>query len=112
MINNAPMVKLGELIEIFEIRNKQGHNYPFMGVNKDKMFMPTVADTNELDNTKYKVISKDMFVFSGMQTGRDICIRLALYTGNTPILALVPYLLHSRRLPRSQRYRRLLHKVR
>ena len=91
MINNAPMVRLGELIEIFEIRNKQGHNYPFMGVNKDKMFMPTVADTNELDNTKYKVISKDMFVFSGMQTGRDICIRLALYTGNTPILVSPAY---------------------
>ena len=53
--------------------------------------MPTVADTNELDNTKYKVVSKDMFVFSGMQTGRDICIRLALYTEDNPILISPAY---------------------
>ena len=91
MINNAPMVRLGDYIEIFEIRNRDGHNYPFMGVNKDKAFMPTVADTNELDNTKYKVVSKDMFVFSGMQTGRDTCIRLALYSENTPALISSAY---------------------
>lgn len=91
MINNAPMVRLGDYIEIFEIRNRDGHNYPFMGVNKDKAFMPTVADTNELDNTKYKVVSKDMFVFSGMQTGRDTCIRLALYSENTPALISPAY---------------------
>ena len=91
MINNVPMIRLGDYIEIFEIRNRDGHNYPFMGVNKDKAFMPTVADTNELDNTKYKVVSKDMFVFSGMQTGRDTCIRLALYSDNTPALISPAY---------------------
>ena len=91
MINNVPMIRLGDYIEIFEIRNRDGHNYPFMGVNKDKAFMPTVADTNELDNTKYKVVSKDMFVFSGMQTGRDACIRLALYSDNTPALISPAY---------------------
>lgn len=86
-----PKVKLGEWIEILEKRNFDGKNYPFTGVNKDKTFMPTAADTNELDNTKYKVVSKDMFVFSGMQTGRDICIRLALYTEETPILISPAY---------------------
>ena len=30
----------------------------FYGINKDKTFMPTVADTNELDNSKYKVVEK------------------------------------------------------
>ena len=86
-----PNVKLGEWIEILEKRNSDGKHYPFTGVNKDKTFMPTAADTNELDNTKYKVVSKDMFVFSGMQTGRDICIRLALYTEETPILISPAY---------------------
>ena len=86
-----PKVKLGEWIEILEKRNSDGKNYPFTGVNKDKTFMPTAADTNELDNTKYKIVSKDMFVFSGMQTGRDICIRLALYTADKPILISPAY---------------------
>ena len=86
-----PKVKLGEWIEIHEKRNSEGKHFPFTGVNKDKTFMPTAADTNELDNTKYKVVSKNMFVFSGMQTGRDICIRLALYNEEIPILISPAY---------------------
>lgn len=86
-----PKVKLGDWIEIQEKRNEEGKDYLFSGVNKNKSFMPTVADTNELDNTKYKVVSKDMFVFSGMQTGRDECIRLALYDEDTPILISPAY---------------------
>ena len=53
--------------------------------------MPTHADTNELDKSKYKMVSKDMFVFSGMQTGRDICIRLALYDNTEPIVVSPAY---------------------
>lgn len=41
-------VRLGELIEIFDLKNSEGKPYPFYGINKDKTFMPTVADTNEL----------------------------------------------------------------
>lgn len=74
-----PEVQLGEYIETFDKRNTDRCPYPFSGINKDKTFMPTVADTNNLDNSKYKVVSKGDFVFSGMQTGRDVCIRIALY---------------------------------
>jgi len=90
-MTEVPKVRLGELIEIFEERNASGENYPFYGVNKDKVFMPTVADTNELDNKKYKIVKRNMFVFSGMQTGRDVCIRLALYGKDIPILISPAY---------------------
>ena len=53
--------------------------------------MPTVADTNNLDNTKYKIVERGNFVFSGMQTGRDICIRIALYDKEEPILLSPAY---------------------
>lgn len=53
--------------------------------------MPTVADTNELDNKKYKIVGKDMFAFSGMQTGRDGCIRIALHDEDAPILVSPAY---------------------
>ena len=53
--------------------------------------MPTVADTNNLDNTKYKIVSKGDFVFSGMQTGRDVCIRIALYDKEDPIIISPAY---------------------
>lgn len=84
-------VRLGELIEIIDNKNTEGKLYPFFGINKDKNFMPTVADTNELDNTKYKVVENGCFVFSGMQTGRDVCIRIAVFEGIEPILVSPAY---------------------
>lgn len=83
--------KVGSLIEIFDLRNSNGLDYPFYGINKDKAFMPTVADTNNLDNTKYKIVQKGDFVFSGMQTGRDVCIRIALYAKDNPIIISPAY---------------------
>lgn len=82
---------VGSLIEPFDKRNSDGCDYPFYGINKDKTFMPTVADTNNLDNTKYKIVSKGDFVFSGMQTGRDVCIRIALYDKEDPIIISPAY---------------------
>lgn len=82
---------VGSLIEIFDSRNSNGLDYPFYGINKDKSFMPTVADTNNLDNTKYKIVSKGDFVFSGMQTGRDVCIRIALFDKNEPVIISPAY---------------------
>lgn len=86
-----PEVKLGEYIEEFDKRNNAGCECPFYGINKEKTFMPTVADTNNLDNTKYKVVSSGDFVFSGMQTGRDVCIRIALYDGVNSIIISPAY---------------------
>ena len=89
--NKTRRQKVGELIEIIDYRNSDGHDYDFFGINKDKVFMPTVADTNGLDNTKYKIVENGTFVFSGMQTGRDVCIRIALYSNNTPIIISPAY---------------------
>lgn len=86
-----PTVELGKYIEECDERNTEGRNYSFLGINKGKKFMPTHANTNELDNTKYKIVSKGIFAFSGMQTGRDICIRIALYDKNKPALVSPAY---------------------
>jgi type I restriction enzyme S subunit len=86
-----PEVELGEYIDTFDKRNAEKMNYPFYGINKDKTFMPTVADTNDLDNSKYKVVNNGEFVFSGMQTGRDVCIRIALYNDTAPIIISPAY---------------------
>lgn len=89
----APLVKLGELLEIVDELNTTGLRLPFFGVNKDKQFMPTIANTDGLNPTKYKIIRKNRFVFSGMQTGRDMCIRFALYTNDQPVLLSPAYTL-------------------
>lgn len=52
---NEKWCSVGRLIKTFDRRNIDGLDYPFYGINKDKAFMPTVADTNNLDNTKYNL---------------------------------------------------------
>jgi len=83
--------KLGKLIEQVDERNSLGIRN-FYGINIDKEFMPTVAQTEGLDEKKYKLVRKNRFVFSGMQTGRDKCIRISLYTKNIPIIVSPAYI--------------------
>ena len=82
--------KLGELITIIDERNSYGIR-KFYGININKEFMPTVADTNGLDESNYKIVRKNRFVFSGMQTGRDECIRISMYQNDEPIIVSPAY---------------------
>lgn len=82
--------KLGELISVCDERNSYGYTN-FYGLNINKEFMPTWANTEGLDESKYKVVRKKRFVFSGMQTGRDGCIRISMYNGEEPIIVSPAY---------------------
>ena len=82
--------KIGDLISVCDERNSFGLNN-FYGLNINKEFMPTVANTEGLDESKYKVVRNKRFVFSGMQTGRDECIRLSMYSGIEPIIVSPAY---------------------
>ena len=89
--NEIRWVRLGDYIELCDEVNSAGIDYPMLGINKDKVFMPTVANVSTVDIRKYKVVSKGRFVFSGMQTGRDVCIRIALYDNDEPALISPAY---------------------
>lgn len=82
--------KLGDLISVCDERNSYGFT-SFHGLNINKEFMPTWANTEGLDESKYKVVRKRRFVFSGMQTGRDECIRISMYNGDNPIIVSPAY---------------------
>jgi len=82
--------KVGELIEVCDERNSYGIK-SFFGININKEFMPTAANTEGLDESKYKVVRKQRFVFSGMQTGRDVCIRISMYNEEKPIIVSPAY---------------------
>lgn len=53
--------------------------------------MPTAANTEGLDESNYKVVRKNRFVFSGMQTGRDVCIRISMYLEENPTIVSPVY---------------------
>lgn len=82
--------KLGDLIEIVDERNSIGIRN-FYGININKEFMPTISKTDGLDEKKYKLVKKNRFVYSGMQTGRDKCIRISLYSKDEPIIISPAY---------------------
>ena len=88
---NVKWVRLGDYIEQCDERNVAGNDYPIIGINRDKTFMPTVANLDGVDISRYKIVTKRMFVFSGMQTGRDICIRIGLYDNEQPALISPAY---------------------
>ena len=83
--------KINELISVCDERNSYGYTN-FNGLNINKEFMPTWANTEGLDESKYKVVRKKRFVFSGMQTGRDECIRISMYDGEEPIIVSPAYM--------------------
>lgn len=69
--------RLGDYITVIDIRNSDQNIKTVFGLNNKKEFMPTVATIDEnSDISKYKLVEKGMFVFSGMQTGRDQNIRI------------------------------------
>ena len=62
-----------------------------MGLDITKKIVPTSASTEGLDKKKYLVVAKNMLAFSGMQTGRDIAIRIAVHTDENPVLISPAY---------------------
>ena len=82
--------KIGSLISVVDERNTIGLRN-FYGININKEFMPTVASTDGLDESKYKIVRKKRFVYSGMQTGRDKCIRISMYDEDEPIIVSPAY---------------------
>ena len=91
-IKHSAMKKpVGDLLAEVDERNTTGSVTNVQGINITKQFMPSVANINGVDLKKYKVVRKGQFAYSGMQTGRDGCIRIALYRGDDPIVISPAY---------------------
>lgn len=89
--HSAAKKPVSELLAEVDCRNDNGEIINVQGINIAKQFMPSVANTNGVDLKRYKIVKKGQFAFSGMQTGRDECIRIALYQGEMPIIISPAY---------------------
>jgi type I restriction enzyme S subunit len=83
--------RIGDLITLVDERNSDDAISDFRGININKEFMPTVANIEEVNSCNYKIVRNHRFVFSGMQTGRDECIRIGLYNNDSPIIVSPAY---------------------
>ena len=84
--------RIGDYIQLVDIRNKNLAETNLLGINITKNFMPSVANTSETDLSKYKIIQKGQFAYSAMQVGRDETIRIALYVEDKPAIISPAYL--------------------
>ncbi len=89
--HNANKKAVGNILNEIDCRNNDDSIKDVQGINITKQFMPSVANTFEVDLSKYKLVTNGQFAFSGMQTGRDECIRIALYRGEEPIIISPAY---------------------
>lgn len=89
--HKASKKTVGDILKEIDCRNEDGSITGVQGINITKQFMQSVANTYNVNLSKYKLVKKGQFAFSGMQTGRDECIRIALYNGEQPIIISPAY---------------------
>jgi type I restriction enzyme, S subunit len=84
--------RLGDYIQLVDVRNKGMAVTRLLGININKEFMPSVANVSETDLTKYKIIRKGQFAYSAMQVGRDETVRVALFDSDEAAIISPAYL--------------------
>lgn len=89
--HHAPKEKIVNLLHEVDNRNEEVGITDVKGINIDKQFMPTIAKIDESSLGKYKIVKPGQFAFSGMQTGRDCCIRIALLSGRESVIVSPAY---------------------
>lgn len=89
--HSAPKKAMGTILQEIDQRNRDDEITDVQGINITKQFMPSVANMTGVELSNYKVVKKGQFAYSGMQTGRDECIRIALYTEDNPIIISPAY---------------------
>ena len=61
------------------------------GININKQFMPSVANTVGVDLSKYKIVSKGQFAFNPMHVGRDEMLPISMLQSDDPVIVSPAY---------------------
>lgn len=89
--HNTKREKLVNLLREIDNRNSDNSITDVKGININKQFMPTIAKIDIESIANYKIVEPGQFAFSGMQTGRDCCIRIALLSADAPVVISPAY---------------------
>lgn len=79
-LKNKNLEPIKNLVDLVDNRNTNGIISNLLGINVNKVFMPSKANTTETNLVKYKIIQKEQFAYSAMQVGRDETVRVVLYS--------------------------------
>jgi len=84
--------RLGDYIQLVDVRNRDLAVTRLLGININKEFMPSVANVSKTDLSKYKIIQRSQFAYSAMQVGRDETVRVTLFNYGEPAIISPAYL--------------------
>lgn len=74
------LVEIREYITQVDIRNESNYKYRFAGLSMDNYFIDSIADSNELDFRKYKIVAPNEYGAVLMKVGRDCRLTIARNT--------------------------------
>ena len=81
--------RLGDYIQEVGLKVGQNNHIEISGINLEQGFIPTVADMNGIDKSKYKLVPSDCFACNLMHIGRDVKIPIA-YNDSNETIAVSP----------------------
>ena len=85
-------MRIKDIIELVDMRNKNLLSDKPMGINIDKYFMPSVANTIGVDLKTYKLVPHNCFACNLMHVGRDERVPMAINKKEDPVLVSPAYL--------------------
>lgn len=88
---NLTYKRLGQYIEQTNNKNDCLGEESLRGININKVFMPSVANTTDLDLTKYKIVKKGEFAYNPMHVGRDRALPISLLKEEDRIIVSPAY---------------------
>lgn len=84
--------RLGDYIRVVDGNKNSDLEFSnLLGINITNNFMPSVANRNGLDLSKYKIVRKRQFATNIMHVGRDERLPVALYDENEPAIVSPAY---------------------
>ena len=89
--HSSEFIEIGCFIEQTDNRNKESKHYRFAGLSMDNYFIDSIADANELDFSKYKIVAPNEYGAVLMKVGRDCRLTIARNTSEEPYLISPAY---------------------
>lgn len=83
--------KIGDYVRQVSNRNIGLKTTNLKGININKEFMPSVANINGTDLSKYKIVKKNQFSFNPMHVGRDEVLPISLWRDDENIIVSPAY---------------------
>jgi len=83
--------RIGDYVTQIKLKNIDDSISDLKGININKHFMPSVANINGTDLSKYRVVKNNQFAFNPMHVGRDEVLPISILQSEAPIIVSPAY---------------------